>query len=552
MKNILLIVLMVTIIYACKKEKLHENRPNPDDGHIACLEIESISNENMVPSEVCFSASCSGNSVSYEWDFDGNGQIDATGVNVCHVFEESGTFRTILTTKNSSGNTKNDDETINILPATIIPSFTIENDNCTAKCGITFTNTSANLIGNESFAWDFGNGQQSDNQHPETIEYEIPNEYNVELCVSRGNESPVCTTQSVTVLSTITFSKVVDFGDDYVISRAIDITRTRDGGYAIIGEGTINFTDYNLLFVKLGEDYEIKAQEVINDGGRDLRASSIGELPSGELVILASDRTGLDENILFLRATQEGLVINEFAFAGSFDVDAKGMSIIPENGDVVIIGQTSSSLQNSIIARVRTSPNFSVVWQKEFPLNGYISGIARGIDGHLMVVGDNNEAIFSRKINANNGTSLNFVTYKSQQNANNDREKGNAIIAYREDYAITGKIDNDAALILIDKDGNEKARKKIPGNFDDAGNALTETLDGDLLITGTFWNQPIEDPTLFAVKTNFNSGNNFYRTEVDYKGAIGTMGNDGVPTEDGGYLLAGSSGGFWIIKTDAT
>ena len=45
-----------------------------------------------------------GEIVRYEWDFNGDGQVDATGVVVSYVFEEPGEYSVVLIVTDNEGN----------------------------------------------------------------------------------------------------------------------------------------------------------------------------------------------------------------------------------------------------------------------------------------------------------------------------------------------------------------------------------------------------------------------------------------------------------------
>ncbi len=72
-----------------------------------------------VGSTIAFDASCSENAVYYEWDFNGNGLLDAFGeeaITGTYTYNESGDFTVQLTVRNADGITATDSTQIQITP----------------------------------------------------------------------------------------------------------------------------------------------------------------------------------------------------------------------------------------------------------------------------------------------------------------------------------------------------------------------------------------------------------------------------------------------------
>ncbi|MFB6243970.1 MAG: PKD domain-containing protein, partial [Halobaculum sp.] len=60
-----------------------------------------------------------GRVVSYAWDFDGDGQTDATGQSPAHTYDSSGTYTVELTVTDAGGNTATDTENVSVSAATL-------------------------------------------------------------------------------------------------------------------------------------------------------------------------------------------------------------------------------------------------------------------------------------------------------------------------------------------------------------------------------------------------------------------------------------------------
>ncbi|MBE0661083.1 MAG: T9SS type A sorting domain-containing protein [Bacteroidales bacterium] len=98
--------------------------------------------------------------------------------------------------------------------------------------------------------------------------------------------------------------------------------------------------------------------------------------------------------------------------------------------------------------------------------------------------------------------------------------------------------------------------KTYGANNDDEGNVVQQTFDGSYIITGnTFPNQPW-DSDLYLIKTN-NFGDTVWTKT--YGGAGNEIGVDVKQTTDNGYIIVGynatmESGGFdvWLLKTNSS
>ena len=91
----------------------------------ACFEIDSVINNYIAPTTICFSANCSklvGNN-SYEWSASGTASIDSFSVSKNEVkinFPDEGSYNVILKVTDLGGNTSQEEKTIIINPS---PTF---------------------------------------------------------------------------------------------------------------------------------------------------------------------------------------------------------------------------------------------------------------------------------------------------------------------------------------------------------------------------------------------------------------------------------------------
>ena len=136
----------------------------------------------------------------YEWDFDNDGKVDATGMTVTHAFASGGSKPvTLKVTDNdgvSSSITKTATVAINNPP---IANFAISPVGPTTADTITFEDTSIDNDGSiAAWNWDFGDGSTSTVQSP-SHKYDSAKVYSVTLVVTDDEGAIGSVTQSITV-----------------------------------------------------------------------------------------------------------------------------------------------------------------------------------------------------------------------------------------------------------------------------------------------------------------------------------------------------------------
>lgn len=105
-------------------------------------------------------------------------------------------------------------------------------------------------------------------------------------------------------------------------------------------------------------------------------------------------------------------------------------------------------------------------------------------------------------------------------------------------------------LVKINDDGIVQWEKNFGGPEKEVAQALTNSHDGGIIITGVTKSFSVGEEDLFIFKTNLNGDSLWFKT-------YGTTGNDGgygiTPTSDGGYIIAGiyNWSDMWLVKIDA-
>ena len=134
----------------------------------------------------------------YSWNF-GDG-VTVTNQNPSHIYTTPGTFTVTLVVTNANGAVDSEIKSnyITILPAPNV-GFNVSGLGCTVPLTVGFTNTSSSGA-NFTYAWNFGNGQNSNQQNPANVTYNAAGSYGVQLTVTNTNTGCVGTfTDSIVV-----------------------------------------------------------------------------------------------------------------------------------------------------------------------------------------------------------------------------------------------------------------------------------------------------------------------------------------------------------------
>lgn len=156
----------------------------------------TVQNDNCTAAcEIVF-VNQSQNAQSYQWDFgDGGTSTDAAPK---HIYGKPGTFTAKLTVTGAQGKTSVATQTVTIKsPPVPVAAFTIQNDNCTVSCDISFQNQSQNA---QSYQWNFGDGGTSTDAAPKHT-YTKAGTFTVKLTATGALSQTASATQTVTIKS---------------------------------------------------------------------------------------------------------------------------------------------------------------------------------------------------------------------------------------------------------------------------------------------------------------------------------------------------------------
>ena len=113
---------------------------------------------------------------------------------------------------------------------------------------------------------------------------------------------------------------------------------------------------------------------------------------------------------------------------------------------------------------------------------------------------------------------------------------------------------SEIIVIKTDQEGNEIWTKTFGINGYNNGYSIDLTNDGGYIITGSTGSFGYGSSDVYLIKTDENGNELWFNT---FGGSSGDVGNSVQQTSDGGYIITGSTGSFgngledvWLIKTD--
>ena len=112
----------------------------------------------------------------------------------------------------------------------------------------------------------------------------------------------------------------------------------------------------------------------------------------------------------------------------------------------------------------------------------------------------------------------------------------------------------DMWLIKTDENGYEEWNQTFGGSSYDAGHTIQQTIDGGYIISGFTYSFGAGENDVWIIKTDANGNEEWNQT---YGGALNEIATTIIQTNDGGYIICGSTNSFgagesdiWLIKID--
>ncbi len=162
--------------------------------------------EGEVPLEVIFDASNStdadDNIVDYEWDFDGDGEVDDTGDKVTYTYQDTGAYIASVTVIDADGNEDTETVAIDVESQSLDAAITVSPSSGEVPLEVEFSAAGSTYPGGEivAYTWDFGDGSDEYVGAAEvTYEYETVGTFTATVTVLADDNSEDSESVTITV-----------------------------------------------------------------------------------------------------------------------------------------------------------------------------------------------------------------------------------------------------------------------------------------------------------------------------------------------------------------
>ncbi len=157
-----------------------------------------------------------------------------------------------------------------------------------------------------------------------------------------------------------------------------DMIRTQDGGFALVGKTSSFGGGGQFYLVKTDSLGEEEWSGAYGDSIDSDIAVAIGEMPDGGFVMAGwtyPEPMDMSTDMLVIRVDAEGEEIWRRYFGDNVNSETFHDLVVLENGDIVLLGETSNSPDDAVL--IRLNPEGEVVWEVRYD-------IAWGIDCYAL------------------------------------------------------------------------------------------------------------------------------------------------------------------------
>ena len=357
-------------------------------------------------------------------------------------------------------------------------------------------------------------------------------------------------------------------GTDWDVGSSVQ--QTTDGGYIITGSTTsFGNGSEDLYLIKTDGNGDSLWTKTFGGTGWDV-GSSVQQTTDGGYIItggVESFGNGNDD-VYLIKTDGSG---NEQWFKTFGGVDGESGSSVQQttDGGYIVTGRTSSFGNWSDLYLIKTDGSGNEQWFKTF--GGTYLDIGESVqqtnDGGYIITGatssfgNGSEEVLLFKTDGNGdslwtktfgGTDMDEDWGNSVQQTN---DGGYIIIGWTHPDNTPGSLeDSEVLLIKTDGSGNEEWTKTYGGADGESGNSVQQTNDGGYIIAGSTSSFGNGDEDVYLIKTDGSGNEQWFKT---FGGVDGESGSSVQQTNDGGYIIAGSTtslgnGGsdIYLIKTD--
>jgi len=306
-------------------------------------------------------------------------------------------------------------------------------------------------------------------------------------------------------------------------------------------------------------------------GGNDDCVLSIQQTKDGGYIVAGYTKSfgDLSNKVWILKFDSNGKILWQKIYFRTihYDTDEVATSIQQtKDGKFVVAGWSDVNGEGDYPLAFKVSSTGEIEWGHCYgycdPLCmaiGRVYSIQQLKDGKYIAVGKASwrmDDVFVAKLDSNGnpvwhtifGGNHNDSAYRVQQT----KDGGYAIAGYTYSF---GAGDSDFLFLKLNSTGNIQIQKAFGGSGKDYAECIQQTSDGGYIIAGSTNSFGAGSFDFWVIKLN-SSGN--IEWQKTYGGTKGDYAHSIQQTEDGGYIVAGSTwsfgkgkGDFWVIKLDA-
>jgi hypothetical protein len=324
-----------------------------------------------------------------------------------------------------------------------------------------------------------------------------------------------------------------EFGIDWLKTARIE--RNDDGKTIIVS----NYEDEKINILLRLNDEKNTVNVIIHDVKTD---EFIVKMENGRLNIY---RVTNNAAASFVRRTS--VVYSDFP--GAVTDYIAGFVQQTKDGGYIIAGNGRDGYRDSDSWLIKTDAQGKERWNKTFKGGHSFSSVQQTSDGGYIVAGT---MLIKTDANGNQQWNRTFGNLSEYFYSVRQTSDGGYILVGSTFTIMTS---GDALLIKIDASGNEQWNRTLGGIHDDVTNSVEQTNDGGYILAGSTSSYGAGQNDAWLIKTDAKGNEMWNKTfggmSYDYAFSV-------QQTPDDGYILAGSTKSYgaifdaWLIKTNAS
>ena len=337
------------------------------------------------------------------------------------------------------------------------------------------------------------------------------------------------------------------------------VYETADGGYAVVGSQYSTNTQEDLVLVKFNSSLEFESSAKYSAEGIDSlynnTANDIMQTADGGYITVGSTFNGLDYDVLVVKFSPLLAKTWQDTIKGNYDDVGNSIHEI-ETGYIVCGTSYDGNDDDIMLWKITVAagiPSYSILYDAESTTDNETNDIGNHAiptsgDGGYIILGTNANGMQVTKLKANGTPDSTFATNGILAPVGSAGDQG-AFIQQLQNrgYIVAGKTEGGAGaqsqvyLNTISQGGASVITRTMGGTFDDGVKSIIPTHgDGGFAFTGYKYNDNTKD-NIWIVKLTAT-----LTTEWDkiYGGEFNDNGASIMQTDDGGYIITGSTMSF--------